>query len=345
MLRTDQPSLPSRPSPYSSIRAAPWPSCPQVFRVPSTRNPGHGLAHGQKRERNTGEQQRRGTCGVGRVKIVVSSRGREAFWRVSAITTTNTNTRKRGRGSGGQHFDEHFQFSLIRIQENVYPHECRSRSRAASPDLPPHNPDSQLPVFSFKPSLEALEWTQPRNSLCRSVASPHKKNRKKKSLVQDIHRILCVILLRYGGVLQTLLPPRRLTSSAHQTPRLRSLPPPPPSPPLLYPCPCLLLPASNPFSLPPHPFPRFHLPTLLTLPLSPSFTIPLPRSHRPQAGKCKPEYQHEILNKTEFSLDGCGPRAGEVSHPDRGSGGQDKLAARHNKTEHLITSSLHTEPL
>lgn len=256
MLRTDQPSLPSRPSPYSSIRAAPWPSCPQVFRVPSTRNPGHGLAHGQKRERNTGEQQRRGTCGVGRVKIVVSSRGREAFWRVSAITTTNTNTRKRGRGSGGQHFDEHFQFSLIRIQENVYPHECRSRSRsrAASPDLPPHNPDSQLPVFSFKPSLEALEWTQPRNSLCRSVASPHKKNRKKRSLVQDIHRILCVILLRYGGVLQTLLPSRRLTSSAHQTPRLRSLPLPRLLPSLILPSVSYSLPLTlSPFLLTPFP--------------------------------------------------------------------------------------------
>lgn len=201
--------------------------------------------------------------------------------------------------------------------------------------------------FQFSPLSRASRRWSGRSLVTACVGLSHrhtKRTEKKKSLVQDIHRILCVILLRYGGVLQTLLPPRRLTSSAHQTPRLRSLPP-PPSPLLLYPSPCLLLPASNPFSLPPHPFPRFHLPTLLTLPLSPSFTIPLPRSHRPQAGKCKPEYQHEILNKTEFSLDGCGPRAGEVSHPDRGSGGQDKLAARHNKTEHLITSSLHTEPL
>lgn len=143
-----------------------------------------------------------------------------------AITTTNTNTRKRGRGSGGQHFHEHFQFSLIRVQEKLFPNECRSsrsRSRAASPHLLLHNPDFQLAVFSFKLSLEALEWTQPRNSLCRSVASPHKKN-KKESLAQDIHRILCVILLRYGGALQTLLPPRRLTSSTHQTPRPGSVP-------------------------------------------------------------------------------------------------------------------------
>lgn len=130
-----------------------------------------------------------------------------------------------------------------------------------------------------------MEWTEPRNSLCRVCRIATQKEQK-ESLVQDIHRILCVILLRYGGALQTLLPRRRLTSCTHQTP-----------------APAPLLPYSSPSlpSLTPTPPPTF-LPAV-----PPAFPNP-----RPRVGKCEPKYQHKILNKRAFSLGCWGPHAGKA---------------------------------
>lgn len=133
-----------------------------------------------------------------------------------------------------------------------------------------------------------MEWTGPRNSLCRVCRIATQKEQK-ESAAQDIHRILCVILLRYGGALQTLLPPRRLTSCAHQTPAPGPSPHPPllpltlsasfliPHPASLLPHPFPCLPPASPFALPSsfltrHPASLF--PQSLTLP--PSFLNPLP---------------------------------------------------------------------